>query len=513
MTVGGPAESGDGRFRAMFERSADAILLLDTRSNTFVEYNDTTLDMLRCTRAELATLHPSALSPASQPDGRDSFEKANEMIAIAVHEGSHRFEWVHCSPHRAPFPVEVLLTPLSDEERPLVLVVWRDITERKQAERALVEAQKLESLGVLASGIAHDFNNLLMAVVGHLELTRLSLSPDSTVAKEHLETIFQAVHRAADLTRQLLAYSGRGRFLVEPVDLGRALGDAGELLRVSISKRVRLVMEPGPEGLIIEADRGQLQQVLMNLLSNASEAIEGEGVVTIRTRREVLDTHALSARFPGQALAPGDYVVLAVSDTGRGMSPEVLARVFDPFFSTKGRGRGLGLSAVRGIVAQLRAGLRVMSAVGGGTTFEVAFPASQHPAPARPEAPPVQRATSSVVLLVDDDPSVRTSIAALLKALGFAVVEASDGPSAIEAWRQSSDRISWVLMDLTMPGADGYETFLQLRELDPRVKVVLSSGWAEEDVSARFAERPPSAFLPKPFTVADLERVLARIGA
>lgn len=513
MTVGGPAEPGDGRFRAMFERSADAILLLDTRANTFVEYNDATLNMLRCSRAELATLHPSALSPPHQPDGRDSYEKANEMIAIAVHEGSHRFEWHHCSPHRAAFPVEVLLTPLSDDERPLVLVVWRDITERKQAERALLEAQKLESLGVLASGIAHDFNNLLMAIIGHLELTRLALAPD-TDAKAHIETIFQAVHRAADLTRQLLAYSGRGRFLVEPVDLGRVVSETAELLRVSISKRVRLVIEAFQPGLVIEADRGQLQQVLMNLLSNASEAIgEAEGVVTVRTRREALDARAIDARFPGQELAPGDYVVLAVSDTGRGMSAEVQARVFDPFFSTKGRGRGLGLSAVRGIVSQLRAGLRLISAAGGGTTFEVAFPASQH-LPLAAEAPPVDATTTNrVVLLVDDDPSVRASIAALLKALGSEVLEASDGPSAVQQWRQSGDRISWVLMDLTMPGADGYETFLELRKLEPRVKVVLSSGWAEEDVSARFAECPPSAFLPKPFTVAELERVLARIGA
>jgi PAS domain S-box-containing protein len=497
----------------MFERSADAILLLDTRTNTFIQYNDATLEMLRCSRAELETLHPSALSPPRQPDGRDSFEKANEMIATAVREGSHRFEWMHCSPHREPFPVEVLLTPLSDADTPLLLVVWRDITERKQAERALLEAQKLESLGVLASGIAHDFNNLLMAMMGHLELARRGLPGAPTTTAEHLETIWQAVHRAADLTRQLLAYGGRGSFLVEPVDLGRALEDAAGLLGVSISKKARLVIEPLPAGLLIEADRGQLQQVLMNLLSNASEAIgDADGMVTVSARRESLDGATLGARFPRQPMAPGDHVVLRVADTGRGMSPEVQARIFDPFFSTKGRGRGLGLSAVRGIVAQLRGGLRVASTPGEGTTFEVALPASRVEATVARAPQPPARPRSSRVLLVDDDRSVRASVRALLTTLGFEVIEAEDGLSAIEAWQAHQATIAWVLMDLTMPGLDGYEAFLQLRKLDPQVKVVLSSGWAQDDVSARFAQQPPSAFLPKPFTLADLERALERVG-
>jgi PAS domain S-box-containing protein len=520
--VGSTEAPGDLLFRLMFERSADAILLLDTATNQFVEYNQATLDMLRCTRTELAALHPSELSPPRQPDGRESFEKANEMIATAVARGSHRFEWTHCSPHREEFPVEVLLTPLQPaplggDERPLVVVVWRDISERKRAEEALRQAQRLESLGVLAGGIAHDFNNLLTAVIGHLHLARSRAATDPTRAIGHLDTMEQALLRAADLTRQMLAYSGRGSFMIEPLDLGRVVRELEELLRVSIAKGVRLtsVIEPGIPA--VEADRGQVHQVLMNLVTNASEAVgDAGGTITLSVRRRDLDAAWVRTELAGQAIEPGPYVAIEVRDTGQGMSSEVQGRIFDPFFSTKASGRGLGLSALLGILKAHRAGVRIQSAVGLGTSFEVVFPASSKPAVAPPEPAPAHRrsvvARGALTLLVDDEDLVRSSVRAVLENLGFSVLEAHDGREGVRLLAANAERIAWVLMDLTMAGLDGHAAFLEMQKIAPGIPVVLSSGWAEAEVSQRFAERRPAAFLAKPFTRHDLLAVLDRIG-
>jgi PAS domain S-box-containing protein len=494
----------------MFERSADAILLLDTRTNLFIEYNQAALEMLRCSREELSALHPSVLSPAVQPDGQESFKKANAMIATAVREGSHRFEWVHRSPHRDDFPVEVLLTPLPLGDASIVVVVWRDITERRRSEEALRQAQRLESLAVLAGGIAHDFNNLLTATFGHLHVAR-RLVTDPRVTT-HLESIEQAVTRAADLTRQMLAYGGEGRFMIEPVDLGALVRDMTDLLHVSISKHVQITCEVANDTPAIEADRVQMQQVIMNLITNAGEAIgDADGAISIHVTPIALAEETARRDFVGQDVRFGPMVMLEVRDTGAGMPPEVQTRIFDPFFSTKASGRGLGLSALRGILRAHGAGVRIESEVGHGTTFQVLFPASKERA--RPSIGPVSAARGEgTVLLVDDEENVRVSLRAVFEQLGFTVVEAAGGAEAIEKFRQKRAAISWVFMDLTMPRMDGHATFLALREIDPAVIVVLSSGWAESEVARRFAGHPPSGFLAKPFTLDELQVTLARLG-
>jgi len=506
----------DAKFRLMFERSADAILLLDTRSNLFVEYNEAAVDLLRCSRAELRALHPSSLSPLRQPDGRDSYEKANEMIATAVRNGSHRFEWVHCSPHRPDFPVEVLLTPIQLGNAPIVVVVWRDITDRKKEEEALRQAQKAESLGVLAGGIAHDFNNLLAVMTGHLDLARAMLPPDHAAVK-HLVQISDAARNAAVLTQQMLAYSGKGAFAVAPADLSRAVSDMAALLEVSIPKSVRLHLALPADLPAIEADRAQLQQVIMNLVTNAAEAIDAQrgGTIELRTAVEELDAERVRRDFAGQELRPGRCVTLTVHDTGQGMNPEVLARIFDPFFSTKRSGRGLGLAALRGILKAHRAGIHIGSEPGAGTTVLVCFPASQAvAAAATPEPRPSARTAPAqgTILLVDDEAKLRGATRGLLELVGFEVLEAGDGEGAVELVREHTGRLTCVIMDLTMGGMDGYQAFVALRELDAHVPVIVSSGWSESSVSARFAKRPPNAFLEKPFSLADLEAALGRVG-
>lgn len=502
----------DAQFRLMFERSADAILLLDTSGNKFVEYNQATLDMLRCSREELRALHPSELSPPRQPDGKDSYESANERIAAAIRAGSHRFEWVHRSPHRADFPVEVLLTPIQGGSSPLLLVVWRDITERKKNEEALRQAQKFESLGMLAGGVAHDLNNLLTAMYGHLALARAA--PDARSTGEHLVMCERVVAKAADLSQQMLAYAGQVALAIEPVDLRQAVQEMTALLSAAVAKGGRLVHEPSAEPVVIEANRTELQQVIMNLVTNAAEASDPGAPVVVRTRAVELDDAALARDFVGQGLEPGRYCLLEVADRGYGMSAEVLARMLDPFFSTKGHGRGLGLSAVMGIVRSRRGGLRVRSQEGAGTEFSIVLPASARdlPAPVAAGAPPARRKGEGVVLLVDDQPNVRKSVRALLELIGFSVLEAEDGESARDLYRREAARIRWVLMDLTMPGMDGHETYVALRELDPTVKVILSSGWAQSPLAERFRADPPLAFLRKPFRLEELVTLLERSG-
>lgn len=504
------AKEEDAKFRLMFERSADAILLLDTGANLFVEYNQATLDMLRCTRAELSALHPSKLSPPRQPDGRESFEKANEMIETAIREGSHRFEWIHCSPHRDDFPVEVLLTPLPLGGMSTVVVTWRDITDRRRSEEALRQAQRLESLAVLAGGIAHDFNNLLTAMFGHLRVAH-QLTGDPRV-HSHLDSVEQAVSKAADLTRQLLVYGGTATFAVAPIDLGVLVAEMTELLRVSISKQVRVACEVAQQLPAIEADRAQLQQVVMNLITNAGEAIgDAEGAVSIRVAPVQLDAARVKRDFVGQDLQPGPMVMIEVTDTGCGMTPDVRDRIFDPFFSTKQSGRGLGLAALRGILRSHRAGVHVESEPGRGTTFAVFFPASPLVAVRPVHDSWGQRTGAGTVLVVDDEANVRKSVGALFGRLGFFVIEASGGVEAIETFRARRAEIRWVFMDLTMPRMDGHATFLELRKIDPSVVVVLSSGWTEEDVRRRFTGQPPSGFLPKPFDMDELGGLLDRL--
>jgi PAS domain S-box-containing protein len=502
----------DAQFRVMFERSADAILLLDTSSNRFVEYNQATLDMLRCSREELRALHPSELSPPRQPDGRDSYESANERIAAAIRSGSTRFEWIHRSPHREDFPVEVLLTSLQGGTSPLLLVVWRDITERKRNEEALRQAQKVESLGVLAGGVAHDLNNLLTVMNGHLALARAA--PDARSTREHLALVERAVTRATDLSRQMLAYSGHTALAIEPVDLDQAVREMAALLSAAVTNVGRLTHEPSPVSVIVEANRTELSQVIMNLVTNAAEASGPGGSVVVRTLALELDEATLARDFVGQGLEAGRYCMLQVVDQGLGMSDDVLARMLDPFFSTKGPGRGLGLSTVMGIVRSRRGGLRVRSQLGAGTEFSVVFPASaRSPSPALPDAPTAPEPKGEgLVLLVDDQPNVRRSVRGLLELLGFRVLEAVDGESALDLLRLDARDVRWVLMDLTMPGLDGHETFVAMRALDPTVKVILSSGWAQSQLAARFLADPPLAFLRKPFRLDELVVLLEGVG-
>jgi PAS domain S-box-containing protein len=402
-------------------------------------------------------------------------------------------------------------TPVLDERGQVVstLGVVTDITERRRQEQTQLQSQKLESLGILAGGIAHDFNNLLTAMLGNVSLAQLHMEGPSA-ALPYLDNVERSIQRATNLTRQMLAYSGRGRFMVGPLELNMVVEEMAHLLGVSISKKVAIRYEL-QEGLpIFMAEASQIQQLVMNLVTNASEAIgEAEGTVSIRTGTQTYDREQLTRDFPGQLIDPGTFVTLEVADTGAGMTPEVQARIFEPFFTTKTTGRGLGLSAMQGIVRGHHGGIRVNSAPGQGSTFKLIFPAGQGE-PLEPEVVPVEEGWrgSGTILVVDDEDGVRQVAADLLRSMGFDVLLAADGLEALERFRECTVPIRVTLMDLTMPHLDGVETFLELRRLDPACRVILTSGYNQQEAVEEFIGKGLTGFLQKPFLTAELVRAL-----
>jgi PAS domain S-box-containing protein len=417
---------------------------------------------------------------------------------------------------------ETRYTPVRDSSgNPEGLIgVATNITERLRTDqererlKAQVEhSQKLESLGVLAGGIAHDFNNLLTVVLGGAELAMSDLAPGDP-ARRSIGQIRDAGRRAADLTNQLLAYAGRGQITVEPVDLSELIGGMEELLKVSISKKAVLRSELA-EGLPrISGDAGQISQVVLNLITNASEALGDEkGVIKVVT--DVINHHGeyRPNTYPPVGLTAGTYAYLSVRDSGEGMDPETEPRVFEPFFTTKASGRGLGLSAVLGIVQAHAGAVSIETELGAGTTFQVLFPVLEGVAEREAERSkdePQWRGRGTV-LLVDDEEEVRSVAAKMLEKLGFRVVMASDGREGLETFRRCSDEIAAVLLDMTMPELSGTEVLRQLRGLGHETRVLLMSGYTEEGATSPLTDPGPIGFLHKPFTLAELREALQRL--
>jgi PAS domain S-box-containing protein len=401
-----------------------------------------------------------------------------------------------------------------------------DLFHREQAARRAAEAseaqslhvQKLESIGVLAGGIAHDFNNLLHVVLGNADIA-LSRLPARSPAREPLEEVVRATIRAADLTRQMLAYSGKGAFVVRHLDLSSEVREMATLLRTAISKQASLVSELALNLPAVNADPTQIRQIVMNLITNASDALRDTGgTITLRTgvvRREELN----DPRFGGpmdqeEPTRAGDelLVYLEISDTGAGMTPDTLQRIFDPFFSTKFAGRGLGLAAVMGIVQSHQGLIRIRTEPGQGTSFRVLFPAVAGPA-RKPETPSSARSDwqgEGTVLVVDDEAGVREVAERMLQEIGFDTLSASDGREALELMQRIGHKVMAVLLDLSMPRMGGQETLRQLRAQRPRLPIIMMSGYTEQAVAPQVNASGPgiTVFLQKPFLAEDLIGVL-----
>lgn len=402
-----------------------------------------------------------------------------------------------------------------------ILAVSRDITERRRAdeerrhlEMQVQQAQKLESLGVLAGGIAHDFNNMLMAILGNADLALQDLSGVSP-ARPMLVEIDRTAHRAAELCRQMLAYSGRGKFVLQHIDMSEVVKEMGHMLEVSISKKASLRYNLSENLPSIEADPTQVRQVVMNLIINSSEALgEQAGVISVSTGVVHCDASCLESTHLHEELPEGPYVYLEVTDTGCGMDTETIERIFDPFFTTKFTGRGLGLAAVLGIMRGHRGTIRVYSEPGKGTCFKVLFPASSVRAESVSEKKkPEGWRGSGTVLLVDDEQAVRILCQKMLERIGFDVLSASNGKEAIDLFKANAARVRCVLLDLTMPQMDGEETFGELRRVDPMVRVIMSSGYNEQDIVSRFSGKGLAGFIQKPYRLARMTEVFRSVLA
>ncbi|MBU8870475.1 MAG: response regulator [Gemmatimonadales bacterium] len=407
-----------------------------------------------------------------------------------------------------------------------LLSVGLDVTDRKRdeveklgLERQVQHAQKLESLGVLAGGIAHDFNNLLMVILGNADLALDELSPLSP-ARGNLQEIEKATKRAADLAKQMLAYSGKGKFVVESIDAGELVEQIAHLLEVSISKKALLKYNFAENLPTFEGDATQIRQIIMNLITNASEAIgEMSGVIALSTGAMVCDSAYLQGvndvlrASLDDGLPKGVYVYFEVADTGCGMDAETVGKIFDPFFTTKFIGRGLGMSAVLGIVRGHGGAIKIYSEVGKGTTFKVLFPASESSDLGSSVTNEVETADqawrgSGTILLADDEETVCAVGKIMLERMGFAVITVADGREALEVFHARRDEITCVLLDLTMPRLDGVETFRELRRFDPEVRVILCSGYNEQDSTQHFVGKGLAGFIQKPYNIAALRSKL-----
>ncbi len=509
ITAGAELQLALAHLAAIVESSDDAIVSKNLKG-VVQTWNKGAERVYGYSRVEMIGRPMSILLPPDRPD-----EEATILERLGKGERVDHFETARMRKDGTRIEVSLSISPVYDQEGHVIAAshVARDITERRSLEAQRLHAQKLESLGVLAGGVAHDFNNLLTGILGNASLVMEDLAPANP---NHgvLGECVRAAERAAQLTRQLLAYAGKGRFVTEAINLSALVREISALIQSSISRKVQVRLELAGDLPLIEADAGQLQQVIMNLIINGAEAVgENVGLVVCTTTLQTVDEAYIRTMGPeGHHIAPGQYVMLEVHDNGCGMDESILSRIFEPFFTTKFTGRGLGLAAVSGIVHGHKGAIRVYSLPGKGSTFKVLFPAlSDTNAP--PFEPPLHlsEGRDKTVLIVDDEESVRSVARNTLQRRGYRTIEAADGREALEVYRRFSSEVSLVLLDLTMPYMNGEEVLHELRIVTPSVKVLLSSGFNEVEAIRRFTGKGLAGFLQKPYPAAALAETIRKI--
>lgn len=456
-----------------------------------------------------------------------SFVRVSEVKRLGLRAGFAFPVWVHKRvvavleffSHQPAEPDPELLQVMTPVAAQLGRVIERQeaAASRLTMEAKVLEAQKHESLGVLAGGIAHDFNNLLVGILGNAGLALEHLPPDHP-SYQFLRRVDQAAERASDLANQMLAYSGRGRFVVRRFDLAELVREMAALLRASISKKTQFVLEFDPELPAIEGDVTQIRQLVLNLITNASQAIgKAEGRIELSIEpHQVRDRPSVAGFEPEPPC--GHYLCLTVTDSGCGMSAETRRRLFEPFFTTKQTGRGLGLAATLGIVRGHEGAIRVQSRPGDGACFEILLPTcsvsqeGEVKAEARDPNRVVARAKSTgTVLVVDDEETVRNLADAVLSQHGFDVLLAEDGQQALELFSHRKDRIDVIVLDMSMPRLDGHQVLSEIRRQKSEVQVILSSGYSEDVVRQRLEVEGEIGFLQKPYRPLTLLAVVCQV--
>lgn len=488
-------------FRQVLERSNDAVFITDAKTGCFVDFNGTASVWLGYSPEELREMGQADVVP--QVGGAVGWP---EVVAKIHRERGLVWDRSFRRKDGTTFPVEIALTAIEVEGQTVVLTVARDISERERMMLQLHRAARMESVGRLAGGVAHDFNNLLTVINATAELALSELPSESPVSAD-LREIRAASDRAAAVTRQLLAFSRQQVMQPQLVPINRLITEFLTMLRRLIGEDVRVeVMLAASEPLVL-ADPGQLEQVLMNLCINARDAMPGGGVLTIGTATVDLDAEDVARH---ESMNTGKYLLLSVADTGFGMDRHTQAMIFEPFFTTKelGKGSGLGLPTVYGIVKQSGGSIWVYSEVGQGTTFKIYLPLATGAATQRdPEtapADPIPGAVTGTILIVEDEEAIRLVVRRLLEREGYCVIEATNGQDALARVAAHEGVLDLVMTDVVMPGMTGIELAARLRETHPTLRILLTSGYSADVVSDRFDPGPDWRFISKPYTIREL---------
>jgi len=495
-------------FRAIFDSVNDAVVVHDAETGVILDVNRRMCELYGYSREEalkagLPSLH-SNLPPYDQIH-------ALERIRQAALGNPQTFEWQARHQSGRLFWVEVSMRVADLSGKACVLVTVRDISERKMEEALRNESdvqrrenQKMESLGVLAGGIAHDFNNLLMTILGNADMTLTELSPTAP-ARENVNEIIKASRRAAELCAQMLAYAGKGKFVTGTINLNDVVAGMKSMAEASVSKKVSLRFNYVQAPPVVVADKAQIQQIVMNLLINASEAIgDREGTISVSTGLMRCDRAFFQSTLTGVARVEGDYAFLEVRDTGVGIKTDAVSKIFEPFYTTKFTGRGLGLSAVQGIVNSHHGAIKVHSEEGKGTVFTILLPAVTAVAMPAPVVNGDDKIRTGAILLVDDDESIRVMTTKMLKAIGYDVISVPDGAQALRVIKAREKNLACVLLDLNMPVMNGEETYREIRKIDRTLPVIISSGYGEQEISEKFSEQSALGVIRKPYQMATL---------
>jgi PAS domain S-box-containing protein len=481
-----------------------ALRASEERYRTLVEHAPIAVVVHR--EDEILYCNPAAVALCGAVDARAlATQSLSDLIgrerAALVMNQSERTEFELRRQDGSHAIVEWTSIPVDFDGQPSTMALAVDVTARRRLEEELRHTQKLESLGLLAGSLAHDFNNLLVGILGNADLGLTYAGHVEVIPA--LRRIKTAAMRASELTGQMLAYSGNAPFVIRPLDVSQVASEMSDLLRVSIPKGARLVLDLGAQLPAVEGDPAQLRQVVMNLITNAADAVgDADGTITLRT----------SSLLAGRELHldPGRYVRLQVEDSGAGMDDATRKRIFEPFFTTKVKGRGLGLAAVVGIVRAHRGTITVDSTPGNGATFTVYLPASSASVPSVSELPVEDWRGTGTVLVADDEPRVRQVLSMMLSGIGFEVLEADSAQAALATYREHRDAINAIMVDLSMPGGGGREVVRALRAEGQRVPIVMSSGYSAESIGPELRADPRLEFLEKPFEYETLVKTLKR---
>ena len=503
------------RFRQLFESSRDALMTLAPPSWKYTSGNPAAIQLFGARdEDEFTSLSPWNISPEKQPNGCASKEKALEMITTAMKNGSHFFEWTHKQINGDSFPATVLLTRMETAGETFLHATVRNITEQKKAEAELHRIQRqrldrLKSIGTLAGGIAHDFNNILMGLFGNISIARLELGADHP-ALEFLEEAENSLNRAVRLSNQLLTFAKGGEPVIEKASLDHVIEES---VRFDLSgSNIKPVFTKDDDLWMAEVDEGQMQQVFSNLAINAAQAMPDGGHLYITLKNTEISTET------PEGLRPGTYINVTVRDEGAGIAPEHLDRIFDPYFSTKASGSGLGLATTHSIISKHGGSIRVESTIGTGTVFELYLPASTtvktcKNAPSLPKD--LQDMEGARILLMDDEEVVRRVTGNMLKKSGFDVVTAKDGSEAVRIYSEALEKdtpFDIVITDLTVPGGmGGQETVEKILEINPNAVVIISSGYADDPVMANYQNYGFKGIVPKPYTLEKLLNALSKL--